>query len=94
MLRARDYPGRDYGFFSFFQDWISSWEKETIQMWHLWPQLLTKGSLEKRHPESVHEQNKPFKCDICDKTFNQKSNMEIHVSKHFRDVFTGATGRT
>ena len=34
----------------------------------------------KNHVESrVHEGIKPFKCEICDKTFSQKWNMKIHM---------------
>ena len=35
----------------------------------------------KTHIESVHEEKKPFRCAICDKTFNQKRNMVAHVSR-------------
>ena len=31
------------------------------------------------HIASVHEEKKPFKCEICDKGFSQKHNMKIHV---------------
>ena len=29
---------------------------------------------------SVHEEKKPFKCDICDYRCSQKSNMNKHVA--------------
>ena len=33
----------------------------------------------KRHVASVHEGKKPFKCDICDYKFSQKTSMKSHV---------------
>ena len=32
-----------------------------------------------RHIASVHEGKKPFKCDICDYSFSEKSSMNKHV---------------
>ena len=32
----------------------------------------------KTHIESVHEKKKPFKCDICDYSFSQKSDLKKH----------------
>ena len=33
----------------------------------------------KYHVASVHEENKPFKCEICGKGFSQKNKVKIHV---------------
>jgi KRAB domain-containing zinc finger protein len=33
-----------------------------------------------RHVASVHEEEKPIKCDICDYRFSQKSQMKRHVA--------------
>ena len=33
----------------------------------------------KVHSLSVHEWNKPFKCDICDYSFSLKCNMNRHI---------------
>ena len=34
----------------------------------------------KTHIASVHNGEKPFKCDICDVTFAQKGHMKNHIS--------------
>ena len=34
----------------------------------------------KQHILSVHEDNKPFKCDICDFMSSLKSNLNRHVA--------------
>ena len=39
-----------------------------------------KNSL-KSHVASVHEGNKPFKCDICDYSCSLKQYMKQHVAK-------------
>ena len=33
-----------------------------------------------QHVSSVHEQRKPFKCDICDYKCSKKSKMNHHVA--------------
>ena len=33
----------------------------------------------KIHVESVHEEKKPYNCDICDYSFSRKGNMNKHV---------------
>ena len=38
-----------------------------------------KGTM-KTHVASVHEEKKPFKCDICDYSCSRKGNMNRHVS--------------
>ena len=35
----------------------------------------------KIHVSSVHERNKPFKCEICDQTFSEKGSMNRHVAR-------------
>ena len=37
-----------------------------------------KGDL-KKHVVSVHEEKKPFKCEICDYSCSLKNNMKRHV---------------
>ena len=40
-----------------------------------------------RHIASVHEELKPFICEICDNSFSQKSKMNKHVmSVHERKI--------
>ena len=34
----------------------------------------------KRHVTAVHENKKPFKCEICDYSFSQKGGLEQHVA--------------
>ena len=34
----------------------------------------------KTHVSSVHERNKSFRCDICDKNFSEKGFMNRHVA--------------
>ena len=45
----------------------------------------------KKHNESVHEINKPYKCDICDISFTQKCNLtSVHCkSKPFKCAICG-----
>ena len=37
-------------------------------------------SLLKKHVASVHEKNKQFKCEICEKPFYQKGLLKRHIS--------------
>ena len=46
-------------------------------MWYLWPQLLIFDL--KKHIESVHDQKKPFKYDICDQTYYQYFDLKKHI---------------
>ena len=32
-----------------------------------------------KHIDSVHEGNKPFKCESCERTFAHKGNMKKHI---------------
>ena len=48
-------------------------------MWHLDYRCSQKGDMNK-HVASVHEGKKPFKCDICDRSFSLKSHMNRHVA--------------
>ena len=34
----------------------------------------------KKHIEAVHEGNRPFICEFCDKTFSDKARLNRHVS--------------
>ena len=31
------------------------------------------------HFAAVHEGKKPFKCDLCEKTYTQKSHLNTHI---------------
>ena len=33
----------------------------------------------KRHIESIHEEMKPFQCDICYKNFSVKRDLKTHI---------------
>ena len=33
-----------------------------------------------KHIASVHEEKKPFKCDICDAKFANKPNLNRHIA--------------
>ena len=39
-----------------------------------------KGNL-KNHVASVHEDNKPFKCDTCEYSCSEKQQMKLHFFK-------------
>ena len=46
----------------------------------------------KRHEASVHEGKKPFKCNICDVEFAQKSKLNIHIiSVHEKNIIGEAS---
>ena len=32
-----------------------------------------------KHIDTVHEGNKPFKCESCERTFAHKGNMKKHI---------------
>ena len=36
----------------------------------------------KRH-ESVHSEEKPFRCERCEKGFKDNSNLKTHIKRHF-----------
>jgi len=44
------------------------------------------GGLMKHHVRS-HTNNKPYMCEICNKTFTQKSNMKTHFNRHKKNQF-------
>ena len=62
-----------------------SWRKEAIQIWCPWGWIFKKEAIfvkicdyscyqkEDLNRSSVHEGKKPFKCDICNKTFGNES---------------------
>ena len=45
-------------------------------MWHLWKRLIEKENL-KQHLETVHEGQKTFKCEVCEKDFSQKGDLKL-----------------
>ena len=40
---------------------------------------LSKNSKMKKHMLSIHEGNKAFECETCDKSFSKKANMKEHI---------------
>ena len=40
-----------------------------------------------KHVASVHEGNRPFKCNICDATFSEKANMKRHIFRIHEEHF-------
>ena len=56
--------------------WISSWKKETFQMWYCHYSCSQKDTM-KTHVESVHEENKPFKCTIWGKLLIKKETWQV-----------------
>ena len=44
------------------------------------PSFSQKDNLTK-HTASVHDSNKSFKCDICDRIFSQKANLKKHIAE-------------
>lgn len=34
------------------------------------------------HMKAVHENYRPFRCDICDKTFREKNRLRLHMMVH------------
>ena len=45
-----------------------------VELWH-----VAMAAPKKVHFESVHEEKKPYKCDICDKSFPLKSVLQTHI---------------
>ena len=62
------------------QNWLNTWEKETIQMWYLWLQIFLKESHECTCCISSWRKKQTFNCDICDYSCSQKNDMKVHVA--------------
>ena len=41
----------------------------------------------KRQIESVHEGNKPFKCNTCNVNFAGKQNLNVHIASWMKERF-------
>jgi len=39
-----------------------------------------------RHGQSFHMKREPFKCDLCEKTFKRRDNMNTHKKNHYMDL--------
>lgn len=44
---------------------------------------FTESSTRRKHM-LVHNPNKQFKCDMCDKAFSRKINLNVHIKTHYR----------
>ena len=55
--------------------------KKTLCPWT----LCIKANM-KIHVASVHENKRPFKCEICDYSCSIKGNMKIHVTSFHEDM--------
>jgi hypothetical protein len=53
-------------------------------MWILWLQILSKCDW-KRHVETVHEWNKPLKCEVCNHRLSRKGDLKKHVVASVHD---------
>ncbi|XP_063437223.1 uncharacterized protein LOC134718551 [Mytilus trossulus] len=48
----------------------------------LCPKTFTRASGKLIHMKTVHERLRPFKCDICTKTFSNRGNLQKHLMVH------------
>lgn len=68
--------------------WISGFADMTMSYQIVKPRchLCNKGFRNKwslnRHERIVHEGEKPYACNICDKAFSTKGNMKVHMLSH------------
>ncbi|TFK75921.1 hypothetical protein BDN72DRAFT_356892 [Pluteus cervinus] len=75
-----------------WEQWVRWEQGPQWKIFHcMWPKpgepdnycgYYSKKQLVKRHIEATHMHMKPFVCDICGKSFPQKTSLNIHRSNH------------